>query len=207
MKRAALLVLLVATRAQAQSGADAHMLAGARHFQASRYPEALVEFRVAEKLSDAGAIWYVAATLMKMKRPEDALVEFARAESAAPDERDGLLDYYHALACYDARLYFCADRLLAALGEQPGPRIAAQARKIRADLAPILSGPPAIATVDWYHARAQEAIKAGRSALGGAYYDEAASLAALRPDAHRRAEALAGLAQTRQQQGPKPARQ
>jgi hypothetical protein len=207
MKRAALLVLLISVPAQAQSGVDEHMLAGARHFQAGHYPEALVEFRVAEKMTDAGAIWYVAATLMKMKRPEDALVEFARAESAAPDERDGLLDYYHALACYDARLYFCADRLLAALGEQPGPRIAAQARKIRADLAPILAAPPPIAAVDWYHARAQEAIKSGRVALGCAYYDEAASLAALRPDGHRRAEALAGLAQARQHQGAKAARQ
>ena len=207
MNRAALLVLLLASRAQAQSGSDEHMLAGARHFQAGRYPEALVEFRVAEKMSDAGAIWYVGATLMKMKRPEDALVEFGRAESAAPDERDGLLDYYHALACYDARLFFCADRLLAALGEQPGPRIAAQARKIRADLAPILSTPPPIASVDWYHARAQEAIKAGRVALGCAYYEEAASLAVLRPDAHRRAEALAALAQARQQHGAKASRQ
>jgi hypothetical protein len=207
MKRAALLVLLLAAPARAQSGADEHMLAGARHFQGSRYPEALVEFRVAEKMSDKGAIWYVAATLMKMKRPEDALVEFVRAESAAPDERDGLLDYYHALACYDARLYFCADRLLATLGEQPGPRIAAQARKIRADLAPVLSTPPPIAAVDWYHARAHEEIKAGRVALGCAYYDEAASLAALRPDGHRRAEALAALAQARQQQGAKAARQ
>jgi hypothetical protein len=203
MKRAALLVLLIATRAQAQSGADEHMLAGARHFQASRYPEALVEFRVAEKLSDAGAIWYVAATLMKMKRPEDAVVEFARAESAAPAERDDLLDYYHAVACYDARLYFCADRLLAALGEQPAPRVAAQARKIRADLAPILSTPPPVAAIDWYHARAREAIKAGRVALGCAYYDEAASLAALRPDGHRRAEALTALARARQQPGAK----
>jgi hypothetical protein len=203
MKRAALLILLVAAPVHAQSAADGHMLAGARHFQAGHYPEALVEFRVAAKMSDAGAIWYVAATLMKMKQPEDALGEFARAESVAPDERDGLLDYYHALACYDARLFFCADRLLAALGEQPGPRIAAQARKIRADLAPILSTPPPIAAVDWYHARAQDAIKAGRIALGCAYYDEAASLAALRPDGHRRAEALAALARARQQPGAK----
>jgi hypothetical protein len=199
MKRAALLVLLIAAPAHADPGADGHMLAGARHFQAGHYPEALVEFRVAEKMSDPGAIWYVAATLMKMKRPEDALVEFARAEAAAPDERDGLLDYYHALACYEARLYFCADRLLAALGEQPGPRIAAQARKIRADLAPVLSTPPPVTAVDWYHARAQDALRAGRVALGCAYYDEAASLAALRPDGHRRAEALTALARARQQ--------
>jgi hypothetical protein len=203
MKRAALLVLLIAAPAHAQSGADDHMLAGARHFQAGRYPEALVEFRVAEKMGDTGALWYVAASLVKTKRPEDALVEFARAETAAPNERDGLLDYYHALACYDARLYFCADRLLAALGEQSGPRIAAQARKIRADLAPILATVPPVAAVDWYHARAQEAIKAGRAGLGCAYYEEAANLAALRPDGHRRAEALTALARARQQAGGK----
>jgi tetratricopeptide (TPR) repeat protein len=205
MKRAALLALLLAAPARADAGADEHMLAGAQHFQAGRYPEALVEFRVAERMSDAGAIWYVAATLVKLKRPEEALSEFARAASGAPDERDELLDYYHALACYDARLYFCADKLLAVVGEQAGPRIAAQARKIRADLAPVLSTPPPTAAVDWYHKRAEEALKAGRVELGCAYYEEAAGLAALRPDRHRRAEALAALGRARQQPSTKAA--
>jgi tetratricopeptide (TPR) repeat protein len=173
------------------------MLEGARYFQAGQYTEALVEFRVAGRLGDAGAGWYVAAALTKLKKPEEAIEEFSRAESTAPFDRDGLFDYYHALACYDARLYFCADRLLASLGEQPGPRIAAQARKIRADLASIVSTPPTPAAIDWYHGRAQAALKGGRAVLAGGYYHEAASLAALRSDSYRRDEALAGLARAR----------
>jgi tetratricopeptide (TPR) repeat protein len=193
MKRAALILLLLAGQARADSGADDHMLAGARLFQAAKYPEALVEFKVAERLGDAGAAWYVAAALSKTGRPEDAVVEFARAEAAAPAERDGLLDYYHALACYGARLYFCADRLLSALGDESGPRIAAQARKVREDLAPLLRAAPDVHVVDWYHVRGAAALSAGRTVLARAYYDEAASLAALRPDRYRRAEALARL--------------
>ena len=194
MRRAALLlVLLAGTLVRADDNADEHMLAGAQHLQAGGYPEALVEFRVAERLKDRGATWYVAAALTKMGRAEEALTEFARAETAAPEERDGLLDYYHALACYDARLYFCADRLLAALGEQPGPRIAGQARKIRGDLAPLLTALPPPASIDWYHARAAAASKRGRLALELAYYEEAESLAALRPDHYRQADAVGAL--------------
>jgi tetratricopeptide (TPR) repeat protein len=198
MTRAALLVVLfVATPARAEGSADDHMLTGAQHLQAGRYAEALVEFRVAERLQDSGATWYVAAALTKMGRAEDALTEFARAEAAAPEERDGLLDYYHALACYDARLYFCADHLLAELGVQPGPRIAGQARKIRADLAPLLAALPAPGSIDWYHARAAAAFNAGRLALAQAYYEEASSLAALRPDRYRQADATTALVRVR----------
>jgi len=198
MRRAALLLALVSFAARAEPGADAHMLDGARYFQAGRYTEALVEFRVAARLAaDGGASWYVAATLVKLKRPEEALEEFARAESTAPADRDGLFDYYHALACYDARLYLCADQLLAAVGAEVGPRIGAQARKVRADLAPVISAVPAPATIDWYHARAQAAFKAGSMVLAGAYLREAVSLADLRPDGYRRGDALAGLARAR----------
>jgi tetratricopeptide (TPR) repeat protein len=199
MSRPALLLCLLAAAVRSDSSADAHMLAGARHFQSGRYPEALVEFRVAEKMGDGGAAWYAAATLVKLKRPEDGVVEFARAQAVAPGERDALFDYHHALACYDARLYFCADRLLAAVGDQSGPRVAAQARKIRADLAPLLSAAPPTGAIDWYHARAKAASEGGRSALAIAYYEEAVALAALRPDKHRRGEALAGLARAREQ--------
>lgn len=195
MKRAPLLILLLASSAHAGVGADEHMLAGAQAFRAGHFAEALVEFRVAERMgSDGGTIWYVAATLVKLDRPDDALTEFARAQAYASGERDTLFDYYHALACYDARLYFCADRLLSPLGQQPGTGIPAQARKIRADLAPIISGAPrpTPATIDWYHVRAAAALAAGRAALAEAYYDEAARLAALRPDGYRRAEALTG---------------
>jgi tetratricopeptide (TPR) repeat protein len=198
MRRAALLlVLILAPPARATDSADEHMLAGAQHLQAGRYAEALVEFRVAERLKDRGAAWYVAAALTKMSRSDEALTEFARAEAAAPEERDGLLDYYHALACYDARLYFCADRLLGAIGQEAGPRIADQARKIRADLAPLLTAPPPPSSIDWYHARAAAAFKGGHLALAQAYYEEAASLAALRPDHYRQADATGALARVR----------
>jgi tetratricopeptide (TPR) repeat protein len=198
MKRAALLLLLASPAVRADSGADDHMLAGAQYFQAGRFTEALVEFRVAERAgTEGGAIWYVAATLVKLKQPEDALSEFARAEAGAPADRDALFDYYHALGCYDARLYFCSDRLLALIGERAGPRIAGQARRIRADLAPVLSAIPSTAAIDWYHARARAASDAGRAALASAYYEEAFSLAALRADGYRRQEALAGMGRLR----------
>lgn len=187
-----------ATRARANPVTD-HMLAGAQYFRDERYAEALVAFRAAEKSTggDAGAAWYVAATLVKLKRPEEALIEFARAETVAPQERDGLFDYYRALACYDARLYLCADRLLASIGSDYGPRIAAQARQIRGELQAVVSTAPSTAAIDWYHRQAQTALKGDRLALAAAYYEEAAALAALRTDAHRRAEALAGLARAR----------
>jgi tetratricopeptide (TPR) repeat protein len=190
--------LLRPSPARAASPAE-HMLAGAQAFREERYPEALVEFRAAEKTGpgDPGATWYVAAALVKLNRAEDALTAFARAEDLAPGERDGLFDYYHALACYDARLYTCADRLLAALGADPAPKIAAQARQIRRDLAPLLSAAPAPAAIDWYHTQAQAALVAGRATLAAAYFDEAAALAALRSDGHRRGEAQAGAARAR----------
>lgn len=177
-----------------------HMLAGAQAFRDEDYPQALVEFRAAEKSGggDPGAAWYVAATLVKLKRGEDALLEFARAQTVAPRERDGLFDYYHALACYDARLYLCADHLLAALGAAPGPKIAAQALQIRGDLRPLLAAPPSAAAIDWYHAQAQQALHAKRPTLAEAYFQEAAALAQLRTDGYRRADALAGAARARQ---------
>jgi tetratricopeptide (TPR) repeat protein len=197
MRRLALFLALLPSAARAGESGDEHMLEGARYFQAQQFTEALVEFRVAEHTGDAGASWYVASTLVKLHRPEDALDAFERAETAAARDRDALFDYYHALACYDARLYFCADHLLSALGEQTGPRIAAQARQIRAELAHLISTPPSTGAIDWYHARAQAALGAGRAALARSYYGEASSLAALRSDGYRRKEALAGLARAR----------
>jgi hypothetical protein len=202
VKRAAPLLLVclaAAARAQPQGGgADDHLLAGARFFQQERYPEALVEFRVAERTGAGGAAtWYVAATLVKLHRAEDALAAFARAEAEAPGDRDALLDYYRALACYDARLYFCADRLLAGLGQQPGPRMAAQATKIRGELAPLLAAAPAKGTIDWYLARGAEAVQTDKPLLAAYYFDEAVRLGALRSDGYRWAEAAAALERTR----------
>src|SRR5258708_20102539 len=97
----------------AVSGADEHLLAGARFFRAGEFARALVEFRVAEKLGGPGEpSWYAAAALVKLGRPEEALEAFAQAEKVAPAARDALLDYYRALACYDAPLYPSAPKSL-----------------------------------------------------------------------------------------------
>src|SRR4051794_1756235 len=196
--RGMVLLLLVATSVRADSGHDAHLFAGAQHFQAGRYTEALVEFRVAERLAgDGGPTWYVAATLVKLNRPDEALSAFARAQAAAPADRDGLFDYYRALACYDARLYHCADRLLSAIGDAAGPRIAGQAQKVRADLAPLLAKIASPAAIDWYHERGQAAQRAGQGSLAAAYFQEAGDWAAARPDGYRKAEAAAALTRAR----------
>ena len=192
------MLFLAAASVRADAGHDAHLFAGAQHFQAGRYTEALVEFRVAERLAnDGGPAWYVAATLVKLKRPDEALVAFARAEATDPVDRDGLFDYYHALACYDARLYHCADRLLAAVGEGAGPKIAGQARKIRGDLAPLFARVAPPATIDWYHAHARDAQRGGLAGLAAAYFEEAVDWAAARPDGYRLGEAKDALARAR----------
>jgi len=198
MKRAAAMLFLVSASVRADSGHDAHLFAGAQHFQAGRFTEALVEFRVAERIATDGApTWYVAATLVKLKRPDEALSAFARAEATDPSDRDGLFDYYHALACYDARLYHCADRLLAIVGDGAGPRIAGQARKIRGDLAALVTSMAPPATIDWYHARGQAALRAGDGALAAAYFEEAIAWAAARSDAYRLEEATEGRARAK----------
>ncbi len=198
MLRAAALtaLLLFGQAALGGTGADEHLLAGARLFRADRYDEALVEFRVAQRLGAEGASGYAAASLVKLGRSEEALEAFA-ALDAAGLARDPLLDYYRALACYQARLYLCADRHLADVGERTGPRIGAQVRKIRADIAALLANEPSAAAVDWYHDRGGRAAAAGRVALAAAYYQEAAALAERRRDAHRRAEAVAALVHLR----------
>jgi tetratricopeptide (TPR) repeat protein len=206
--RVAVLLFLVATVVRADDGQDAHLFAGAQHFQAGRYTEALVEFRVAERLAtDGGPTWYVAATLVKLKRPEEAITAFGRAEAKDPADRDGLFDYYHALACYDARLFHCADHLLEAVGERAGPKIAGQARKVRGDLAPLLSKAAPPGALDWYHARGLDALNGNQPALAAAYFEEAVEWATGRPDAYRLGEAKAGLARARAAlvpTGPKP---
>lgn len=172
---ACLVAVLLAT-----AGADEHLIAGARAFRAGQYDTALIEFRVADKLRPGGeAAWYSAATLQKLGRAEDAVESFAAAERAAPRApHDALLDYYRAMACYDAKLYTCADRLLASLDGKAGPRIEEQARKARGYVAVLFRDAPADGTIAWYRARADEARAAGHEALEAAYQEEAAALSA-----------------------------
>jgi hypothetical protein len=186
-------VALVASAALAGSGADEHVLAGARHFRAGRFGEALVEFRVAEKTGRSDeAAWYVAACLAHLKRSSEAVEAFAEAERRAPHVRDEVLDYYHAVACSDARLYVCADNLLAGVGARAGPRIRAQAKSLRAGIEAMLRPEPGRGTIDWYHLRAAEAEKRGQPLLVRAYLSEAAALSARRKDRYRLGEAAQG---------------
>ena len=180
-QRLPLLVVLALTVAAA-GGADQHLLSGARQFREGRFAEALVEFRVAEKLSAAGeAAWYSAACLVRLNRPEDAVEAFAEAELHAAAMRDELFDYYRAVACHDARLYHCADGLLAQVGDKAGPRIRDEAEKLRRRIEPVLGAEPAPATIEWYRQKAQESAR--RPLLSAAYLAEASALAVRRPPA------------------------
>jgi tetratricopeptide (TPR) repeat protein len=193
VKRLALCLALLGLTAAAPPDATPHLLQGARHFREGRFANALVEFKVAQRLGTGGeADWYIAASLVKLGRSEEALEAFAAARKAAPDARDALLDYYQALACYEAKLYLCSDSLLDAVGDASGPRIGEQVRKLRADIAALFRSAPTPASIDWYHQRAAQARAAGRPVLAARYLEEAARLAERREDRYRLAEARAG---------------
>src|SRR6266702_910665 len=190
--------LLLAT--PGQPGMEEHLAAGARAFREGRYESALVEFRVAQALGATDAAGYAAASLVKLGRAEEAVEAFAVAHESSDD---ALLGYYRAIACYDARLYLCGDRLLGEVGERAGPRIAEQARKTRAAIASELSREPSRASVDWYLARCAERRADGRPVLAGAYCDEAVALAGKRRDRYRLAEAAAQRAALPAASGPR----
>jgi hypothetical protein len=157
-------------------GPEAHLLAGAAHFREARYSDALVEFRVAERLGEPEAAAYAGAALVKLERWEEAVETF----ETAPPGGHPLHDYYRALACYGAQLYACADRLLAGIGDRSGPRIAEQARALRAELARALAAPPSDASLAWYRDRCEERRAQGRATLAAAYCREVDALASRR---------------------------
>jgi tetratricopeptide (TPR) repeat protein len=204
VKRLALcLALLVLTAATPTQDATPHLLQGARHFRDGQFAKALVEFKVAQRLGTGGeADWYIAASLVKLGRPEEALEAFAAARKSAPDARDALLDYYHALACYEARLYLCADTLLDAVGDASGPRIGEQVHKLRADIAGLFRAAPTPASIDWYHARAAQVRDSGRPVLAAHFLEEAVRLAGKRDDRYRLAEARTALASLSERPAP-----
>ncbi len=178
--------LLLTVALSAGGAADEHLLAGARHFTDARYESALVEFEVAQRLGSAEGAAYAGATLVELERWEDAVEAFG---AAPPPGADSLLDYYRARACYGARLYFCADAILAGLGDRSGPRIAAHAAKIRATLAVELARGPSQAAIDWYAARCASSRAQGRVTLADAYCREAAALRDVRARGARVSEA------------------
>ena len=170
--------------------ADSHLLSGAEAFRAEKYAVALVEFRVAERMGSAEASWYAAASLVKLGRAEDAVEAFALAERASSTAHDALLDYYRALACYQARLYLCADRWLRASGTKAGPRVATQATALREAIARELVPDRLPAAIDVFLARAAE-LSTPRPVLAAAYAEEALALSDKTPGAHRSGEARA----------------
>lgn len=183
------LSVIIALAISAGPSAGEHLLAGAGAFRDGRFDAALVEFRVAQKLGAPEAGAYAAASLVKLGRPEEAIETFA----SSPPGDDNLLDWYRALACYDAQLYTCAGRLLAGL-DRAGPKAAAEVGKLRAEITRVLAPEPPKPSIDWYLARCNERRAEGRSALAAAYCREAADLGARRPDRHGMARANADLA-------------
>jgi hypothetical protein len=182
------LSLFLALAISAGPAADEHLLAGAGAFRDGRFDAALVEFRVAEKLGAPEAGAYAAAALVKLGRPEEALEAFA----SSPPGDDDLLDWYRALARYDARLYVSAGRLLSKLSGA-GPKASAEASRLRAEIDRVLGPEPSKTSIDWYLARCDERRAQGRSVLAAAYCREAADLGARRPDRHGVARADAAL--------------
>jgi hypothetical protein len=186
-------VLLVALGLQAASSTGGeHLLAGASHFRDGRYEDALVEFRVAGKLGAPDAARYAGAALVKLERFEDAVEAFGGSDEPGPDP---LVDYYRAVACSGARLFGCADRLLAEVAARSGPRIAEQAAKLKAAIAAELAKRPLPSTVDWYLGRCAELRAQRRTALATAYCREASALAERSGDAGRLTQAKVALAE------------
>src|SRR4051812_37338078 len=185
--------LLASTFLAAPGPADEHLLLGARAFRAGRYAEALVEFKVAEKLGagpDARA--YAAAALVKLDRPEEAVELFGPKAEADP-----VLEFYRALACYQSRLFLCADQALEAAMGRFGPRVAEEARALRAQIQRTLSEEIQPEAVGWYLRHGEDAVQGGRPGLGRLYAEEARALGGRRKDCHRCAEAEALLAKAK----------
>ncbi len=166
------LVPAIALALALAAGGDDHVVAGARFFRDGRYAEALVEFQVARNLGARDAAAYAGASLVKLGHFEEALEAFA--DAGTPGD-DALLDYYRALACHGARLFARADAILAGIGDRAGPKLAEQASRIRADLAPKLAAPPDPATLAWYRQRCGELRRARRAALAELFCEEAAA--------------------------------
>jgi tetratricopeptide (TPR) repeat protein len=169
------IVFAVSFASEAYAQPDEHLLLGARAFQAGKFDEALAAFKIAERDPNAkGATWYIAAARLKLGEVDEALSTFLDAEASAPEHRDEILDYYFATAYAEAHIYTAADRLLASVLARAGPKIAAQAEKMRSEIGPLLSIEPPPASIDWYLGQANDALSRGKARLARAYFEEAA---------------------------------
>lgn len=185
----AVLALLLAA-GPGTPASEPHLVAGAEAFRAESYTKALVEFRVAEALGSTEASWYVAASLLKLGRAEDAVEAFVLAERSNRAAGDALLEVYRGQACYAARLYLCADRWFESAGARAGPRLTPQLQALRAAIRDALQPGQLDPAIDRLLSRATE-LERTRPALASAYASEAVGLAARSPTRHRQAEATA----------------
>jgi hypothetical protein len=170
-------------------GAEEHLLAGANAFREERFDVALVEFRVAASLGSPEAATYAATTLVKLNRPEDAVEAFGTGGGAG---QDALIDYYRGMACYEARLYHCAEVTMTSVGGRAGPRVASLAADVRAKIATVLAGQPTRESIDWYLDRCSAERGGKRQVLASAYCREAVELSKRRPDRYKLSDAEAG---------------
>ncbi len=180
--------LLLAAEPGPPPTSEPHLVAGAEAFRAEAYAQALVEFRVAETLGSAEARWYVAASLLKLGRAEDAVEAFVLAERGSRSSGDALLEVYRGQACYAARLFLCADRWFESAASRAGPRLAPQLTSLRAGIREALRPDQLGSAIDGLMARAA-AVSRSRPALAFALADEAVALSARAPDRHRESEA------------------
>lgn len=188
----AALLALATAHAETPAGTD-HLLSAARLFRAGNFAEAVVEFKVAERLgAGAEATLYLAVALSRAGRHAEALEAFARTEAQGVAVTDALVLYYRALSCHHLRLYVAADNYLAAVESGGGPKISEQARGIRSEIAAHLAKAIPTAALDWHHAEAAAAEQRGWLLVSALYFDEALQLARRRADGYRSEEAQAG---------------
>jgi tetratricopeptide (TPR) repeat protein len=185
--RPVVLALLLAA-GSGVSPSESHLVAGAEAFRAETYEKALVEFRVAEALGSSEAGWYVAASLLKLGRAEDAIEAFVVAERSNRSATDALLEVYRGQACYSAQLLLCADRWFESAAARAGPRLAPQLKALRTAIRDALQSGQVEPAIDRLLQRAG-AVETTRPALAFALAEEAAALATRSPTRHRQGEA------------------
>ncbi len=172
----ALLHLLLEPPAAFDAGG--HLLAGAKHFRASRFEAALVEFRLIERAGspppDLGL--YLGPTLYKLGRLAEAIEAFATLPASSSEP---LADYYHGLAAYDLKLYRRAREQFARVAKDGGPKLGGSAARFIAEIDRVFAKPVSAGTVDAYLEWARQARTLKRPVLVRVYLEEARALSAL----------------------------
>lgn len=168
---------------------ESHLRAGAAHFRAGRFDEAVVEFKVARALGAEGECrWYIAAALTRAGRSLEALEAFDLAEEVAPGSTDSLFQFYRGVACSEAQLVVCSSTAFDLASQASGPKVAEQARKLAAEARALLASEVPRGAIDTLLARAKEQVRGGNPRLARIFAREAAALSARRDDRWREPE-------------------